>query len=59
MMCNNMSLTTQLSDGMNININMAKKLYLKTTYNPEDKRLSDKANRKAVIEKNLDSNYYF
>ena len=37
---NNSSHTTQLSDAMKINLEMAKKLNLKATQNSEDKRLA-------------------
>ena len=55
---NNASLTTQLSDVMKIILEMAKKMNLKATHNPEDKKLVDKSNRKAAFEKNLDSDSY-
>ena len=57
--CNNEPLTTQLSDAMKINIDMAKNLNLKTAQDPKDKRLAEKAKRKAVFEKNLDTGGYF
>ena len=56
--CNNEPLTTQLSDEMKINIDMAKNLNLKTAQDPKDKRLAEKAKRKAVFEKNLDTGGY-
>ena len=56
---NNASLMTQLSDVTKINIKMNKKLNIKATQNPEDKRLADKAKRKSAFEKNLNSDSYF
>ena len=58
MTCNNVSLTTQLRNAMKINLEMAKKLNLKATKNPEYKKMADKANRNDDSYKNLDSGGY-
>ena len=52
---NNASLTTQLSDTMKLNLEMAKTLNLKATQvqYPEDKRLKETARRKTAFERNL------
>ena len=52
---NSMSLTTKLSDALNINLEMAKKLNLKAIHTPEDTQMVDTSNRKTAFERNLDS----
>ena len=58
---NNAPLTTQLSDAMKINVEMAKALNLKATkgQDPEGTLLADNAKRKSAFERNLDSTGYF
>ena len=57
---NNVYLTMQLSNTMKINPEMAMNINIKVTQSqePEDKRLTDKAIRKAVFAKNLDRDSY-
>ena len=44
----------QLSDAMNINIDMDRELNIKATYNLEYRKLAEKAKGKSEFEKNLD-----
>ena len=52
---NNASLTTQLRDAMKTNLDMAKTVNFKAAQaqEPEDKRLTEKARRHSVFERNL------
>ena len=50
----NVSLMTKLRDAININAEMANKINIKPTQDPEEKKLADKAKRKVAFEKNLD-----
>ena len=49
----NASLMMKLSHSMNLNIEMAKKLKIKPTQDPEERKLSDRVKRKAASEKKL------
>ena len=55
---NNVSLMTQFRDTMKNNVDMAKKLNINPTQDPELKKLADKAKRKAEFKKNLDPDVY-
>ena len=56
----NASLTTQLSNTMIINLDMAKKLKIKATQaqDPEDKRMAEKSRKKSNFESKLDLDGY-
>ena len=58
LMRNNASLTTQLSDTMKINPEMAKKINFNAIHNPEYKQMLNKVKRKATFESNFDSKAY-
>ena len=51
MMRKNAPLTAQLSNAMRMNLEMAKKLNIKPTQEPENNRLSEKVKRKAAFDK--------
>ena len=51
---NNAALTRQLSDDMHLNLEMAKKVNVKTTQDSKDKKLKKKAKREMAFERNLD-----
>ena len=58
MMRKNAPLTAQLSNAMRMNLDMAKKLNIKPTQEPENNRLAEKVKRKAAFDKNLDTDGY-
>ena len=55
---NNASLKTQFCDVMKIKLDMSKKINLKATQNPEDKKLVEKFKKKAMFERNFYSKGY-
>ena len=56
---NNVSLATQLSNTMKINLDMAEKIKLKPTQEPKENKLEDKGKRKEAFEKILDPDGYY
>ena len=57
---NNVYLTMKLSNTMKINLEMAMNINIKVTQSqePEDKRMTEKASRNSMFEKNLDRDGY-
>ena len=55
---NNTSLTAQLSNAMNMNLDMAKNPNLKPPQEPEDKIITEKSKRNAAFDKNIDPEGY-